>query len=262
MKRVYIVTGSGSGIGLMLTTELVASGDIVYGVDLAPHAELKAHQITADVRDYNLLGKEFKKIREREGRIDGIIHCAGIGVSGAVEFSDASELSETLAVNLAAVVELSKLALPYLRESKGKILALSSVAGIFPIPFQTYYSLSKAALISFCDALRNEVRPLGVDVCAVVPGDVKTPFTQHRRQPVSKKNLYSQRARRSIDRMARDEAAGMMPQEVTKVIRKLLNKPHLPARKIIGAKYKFLVFLDRVLPKRLAGWIIYKMYGE
>ncbi len=88
---------------------------------------------------------------------------------------------------------------------------LSSVAAVAPIPFQTYYSASKAAVNAYTMALANEVRPFGITVCAVQPGDIATGFTSAREKSQAGDQAYNGRIGRSVARMEHDETAGMSP---------------------------------------------------
>lgn len=81
-------------------------------------------------------------------------------------------------MNFFVTVNVNKAVLPYMREAeKGHIINISSVAAVAHIPFQTFYSASKAAISSYSCALDNEVKPYGIQVTAVKPGDIHTGFT-------------------------------------------------------------------------------------
>ena len=114
----------------------------------------------------------------RDSHIDVLINNAGFGISGAVEFTGTEEAQRQLDVNFFGMVRMNRQVLPVMRkQGYGRIVNLSSVAGAIPIPFQTYYSASKAAINSYTMALANEVKPFGIQVCCVQPGDIRTGFT-------------------------------------------------------------------------------------
>ena len=81
---------------------------------------------------------------------------------------------------MSAVIALSSLIIPYLKESKGNIINISSVGAVIPLPFQATYSATKAGVEIFSRALANEVKPFKIKVTAILPGDTKTGFTQNR----------------------------------------------------------------------------------
>ena len=87
-------------------------------------------------------------IADAEGRIDILVNCAGFGISGAVEFTDLSEAKRQMDVNFFGTVNVNKAVLPFMRKAgAGRIVNISSVAAVAHIPFQTYYSASKAAIV-------------------------------------------------------------------------------------------------------------------
>ncbi|MDD4213105.1 MAG: SDR family NAD(P)-dependent oxidoreductase [Bacilli bacterium] len=261
--KIVVITGASSGIGEATANYLSSLGHHVYGLSRTrPNKETYTY-ISCDVTDKSSIVQAIHEVITREGRIDVLINNAGIGTSGAVELSTKADLSRSLDVNVVGLVETTQVVLPYLRESKGMLLNLSSVAGILAIPFQTYYSMTKAAVLSFSKALALEVKPLGVRVACVLPGDTKTSFTKNRSQPaVLTNDVYRDRIDRSLKKMERDEENGVSPMNVAKVIHRVMGKKSPAIVNIVGFSYRFLVFLSRILPTRLVQWILYQMYAK
>ena len=199
--------------------------------------------------------KIFAEVHGREGRIDILVNNAGFGIAGAMEEASAASCQAIVNVNLTATCVLSGLAVPYLKETKGKIINISSVGGIMPLPYQAMYSATKAGVEVFSRALANEVKPYKIKVCAVLPGDTKTGFTAAR--VLEGEN---ERAKRSVAKMARDEQRGKSPENVAKVILRVAEKKNPPLRITVGAGYKLLVFLQRILPVGLVNFVIRKLY--
>ena len=141
------------------------------------------------------------------------------------------------------------------------IINISSVAGLLPIPFQAMYSMSKAAVISFSDALRNELRPYGVRVTSILPGDTKTGFTDSREKSEDLAG-YGDRINRSVSKMERDERNGVSPYKVAKKIIKVSKKKNPNTYYVVGFSYSLLIFLSRILPKRFTNWLIYRLYAK
>ena len=112
-------------------------------------------------------------------------------------------------------------------------------------------------------ALANELRPFGVTVCAVMPGDIKTGFTAARHKIIDGDDIYQGRIGRSVQRMEHDEQTGMDPAKVGRYIAAVASRQgnHHPlyATRI---DYKFFVFLTKVLPARFLNWLIYQLYGK
>jgi short-subunit dehydrogenase len=152
-------------------------------------------------------------------------------------------------------------AIPYLRKTKGRIVNIGSVAGELTIPFQTFYSMTKASVAALSEGLNMELKPFGIKVITVMPGDTKTGFTNNRRKTEVTNELYNDRIQKSISRMEKDEQHGKNPISVSKLIYKVIRKRRPPIKTTVGVDYKFLVFLKRLLPTRFVNYILYKMYA-
>ncbi|MBO7369280.1 MAG: SDR family oxidoreductase [Clostridia bacterium] len=262
VTKVIIVTGASKGIGRATATALIKAGHVVYGLSRTePEGDYGFNYMPLDVTDHAALERTYREIYEKEGAIDCVINNAGWGIAGAVEETDDEAVKKIFDINLCAVEKSCRVALPYLRESKGKIINLSSVAGIMPIAFQAYYTATKAAVYSFSRALAQEVKPYGVRVTSVLPGDTRTGFTAARETTV-KNGVYEERVQRSVSRMEKDEQNGASPEKVANVILKAFNKRNPRSAYVVGFSYKLIAFLDRILPKRLVDYILYKLYAK
>ncbi len=261
-NKVIIITGSSSGIG-QVTAEYLAKDYIVYGLSRSNTGDKEINHIPCDVTKKDDIKNAFNQVYENEGRIDVIINNAGLGVSGAIEYSTDEELSKIINLNVIGLVNVCKASIPYLRKTKGKIINISSVAGVLTIPFQAYYSMTKASVIVITEALRMELKPFEIKVTSVLPGDTKTNFTKNRDHPVVlEDNIYKDRIARSINKMEKDEQKGVDPIKVSKVIKKVIKKKNPPIKVTVGLDYKLLVFLKRLLPDKFVNYILYKMYAK
>ena len=111
------------------------------------------------------------------------------------------------------MVSATKAALPLMRaQGGGRIVNISSVAAPLAIPFQAWYSVSKAAVNAYTLALFNEVKQFGISVCAVMPGDIRTGFTSAREKSHAGDDVYKGRIARSVAKMEKDEENGMAPE--------------------------------------------------
>jgi short-subunit dehydrogenase len=182
--RVAIVTGASSGIGLEVTRAFVARGARVALVarsrdrldELARSLGLDSVAAFAlDVRDRTALTALPERVVDRFGRLDILVHNAGVNHRGAVAELPIDELGAILDANLVAPVLLTRAALPHL-EAGGAIVNVASLAGKVPIPDEATYSASKAGLRAFGRALRAELRERGIAVSTVCPGPVDTGF--------------------------------------------------------------------------------------
>ena len=261
MRKVALVTGGSSGIGLAAVKALEAAGCKVFSLSRRPME--REHHICADVTDEAEVRAAVASVLEETGRIDILVNCAGFGISGAVEFTELSEAKRQFDVNFFGMVNVNKAVIPVMREAgKGRIVNISSVAAPVPIPFQTYYSACKAAVNSYTMATANEIRPFGISMCAVQPGDIATGFTDARAKSVAGDDVYGGRISRSVAVMEKDERGGMKPSAAGAYVAKIALKKKVKPLYAIGLQYKAVCFLVKVLPCGLANRIIGMIYAK
>ena len=260
MKKTAIVTGGTSGIGLETVRALERAGVSVYALSRRP-AEGIEH-IACDVSDEASVRSAVSEVLRRAGRIDILINCAGFGISGALEFTDPADAQRQIDVNLFGADRLIRAVLPVMRaQGGGRVVCVSSVAAVAPIPFQAWYSASKAALNALTMALRNELRPFGVSACAVMPGDIRTGFTAARQKSAAGDEAYGGRIARSVSKMERDEQNGMSAAFAGEKIARIALKKRVRPYYALGLSYKACCALIRLLPARTACWVIGKLYA-
>ena len=260
--KVVVITGASSGIGLEMSKYLCQKEYIVYGISRTKIHDKYIKSIQADVTNYEQLKTAYQEIFDIEGQIDCLINNAGMGISGSIEETSLEDASYLMDVNFMGVFYSSKAMIPYLRKSKhAKIINMSSVAARLSIPFQGFYSSSKAAVNAFSESLNIELAPFNIQVCSVMPGDIRTSFTKNRKKNINESNHYSKRVEKSISVMEKDEQNGMDPEYAAKVIYKLLRRKRLPLYKTIGFKYKVFIFLQKLLPTKLVNRLVGSIYG-
>ena len=263
MQKVVLITGASSGIGLVTANYLSKQGFKVYGLSrTAPKEEYNFEFVSGDVTSEENIKLAVDNIIKLENKLDIVINNAGMGISGASEYNTKAEIERIFLVNVFGVFNVCKVTIPYLRKTKGQIINIGSVAAELNIPFQSYYSATKASVQAFSTSLRGEVKPFGIRVSTVLPGDTKTSFTANRQKSIIEADEhYNGRIKKSLEVMEKDEQNGMPAVSVSKVIYKLIKAKNPSAIKVVGIKYKTFVFLKRILPNRLINYVIYKMYG-
>ena len=261
MKKIAVVTGGSSGIGLAVVNEFVAKGYTVFELSRRELQEqANVIHIKTDVMDEGQLNSAFDTITNH-GAISALVCCAGGGISGAVEFTEKTQANWLFELNFFGVVNTVKAALPSMRKNGGNIVIISSVASVLPIPFQTYYSATKAALNEYACALANEVKPFGIGVCAILPGDIKTGFTDSRKKLHFGDDIYGGRISHSVEQMEHDEQNGDTPEAAALFITKIAGKRKIKPLYVIGFKYRLFVLASKLLPIRLVNFIVGKLYG-
>lgn len=264
-KKVVLITGASSGIGLATAKLFIEAGHIVYGTSRKHFSldGLKALQM--DVRMDASVQTGVQALMVAEGRIDLAILNAGYGIAGSVEDADISSVKEMFETNYFGTLRVVQSILPHMRRQKnGCIIAVSSIAGVLSIPFQSTYSASKFALEATMEALRGEVKPFGIQVSLVEPGDTKTGFTKARIlcSTEKTKDVYRESLLRSVSRMEKDEEHGVSPTKVGKIILQTAMKRNPAVRIAVGMDYRILLFLKRLLPDRLVRFVLQRMYAS
>lgn len=263
MRKVAIVTGGTSGIGRQTALALLQAGYSVYEFSRRETGVEGMHHIAADVTKEDAVKAAVDRVLAAEGRIDVLVNNAGFGISGAIEFTAAEDARRLFDANFFGMVHLNRCVIPVMRQvGRGRIVNLSSVAAPIPIPFQAYYSATKAAVNAYTMALANELRPYGVSVCAVQPGDIKTGFTAAREKVILGDDVYDGRIERSVRRMEHDEQNGMDPAVAGRFIARVAMKPSVKPLYTIGASYRLFVLLSRLLPCRFLNWLIGLLYAK
>ena len=262
-KKVCIVTGGSSGIGKCTAAALAAKGHRVYEFSRRNDPPAGVTHVTADVTDEDAVNAAVKQVADAEGKIDVLIGCAGYGISGAIEFTPLSEAKRQFDVNFFGMFSVVKAVLPHMRKQKqGRIVCISSVAAPIPIPFQGFYSACKAAVNSFAMALANEVRPYGITVTAIQPGDIASGFTDARVKTVDGDEEYGGRISRGVGVMEKDERGGMKPEQAGAFIAAAALRKNVKPLYAIGPSYKLACTAMKLLPCRVSNRMLGRIYAK
>jgi NAD(P)-dependent dehydrogenase (short-subunit alcohol dehydrogenase family) len=182
--RSALVTGGSSGIGLAIARMLRAEG---FELTLASRteekieaaaAEVGAHAVAADMGREEDCIRVVAEHRDRFGGLDLLVNSAGIGIAGTVESLQTKHIDLQLGINLRGMLLVTREAIPLLKETKGWIVNLASIAGTTPTPGLTVYGATKAAVIALTRSMNAELDGDGVRAIALCPGFVDTPMAQ------------------------------------------------------------------------------------
>jgi short-subunit dehydrogenase len=262
-KKVVVITGSSRGIGRAAAALFHEKGYTVYALSRGGCDLGGVNSVICDVTDCARMLEAIDGIFEAEKRIVVLVNNAGAGISGSVEKTVPADARKLFDLNFFALFEAVKYTAPYMRSrSSGKIINIGSVAGALHVPFQAFYSASKAAVEALSNCLRGELAPFGIKIATVMPGDTRTGFTDAREKDFEKDDPdYGERVYRSVRLMEEDERNGMSPQKAAELIYKAASSKNPKPVYVVGFKYKFFVLLGKVLPKRLVQFILNKIYS-
>ena len=182
--NVAIISGASSGIGLEITKLLDA-----YSLDelwlIASNREklenakktLKTSTriFSIDLSNESSLNEISSELEKTNPNVNYLVCSAGVGFNGPFEELTTNQISKMIDINVRALTELTTISLPYVKEN-GKIIEIASSAGFLPQPAFAVYAATKAYVISFSRALREELRKKKISVTSVCPGPVETPF--------------------------------------------------------------------------------------
>ncbi len=181
-KRAALITGGSSGIGLAIARVLAEEGFDLTLVSRrkekveAAAAELGAHAVAADLSSPDGCAPVVPAHMDKWGRLDVLVNSAGIGIGGRVEEIEIKHAGLQIAVNLGGTFIVTQAAIPHLRETRGLIVNLASIAGTIPTPGLAMYGATKAAVIALTRSLNAELEGDGIRATAISPGFVDTPM--------------------------------------------------------------------------------------
>ncbi|MBH1987765.1 MAG: SDR family oxidoreductase [Burkholderiales bacterium] len=259
-NEVVLITGCGSGIGKALALAFHQRGHRVCATArrLQSMEDLAArgiHTLSLDVTQESDVHRVLEDLCSRGESVGVLVNNAGYGAMGPLFDVPASEWQKQFDVNLFAPMALTRAVLPgMVQRRKGLIVNISSVSGVMTTPFAGAYCASKAALNAASDALRMELRPLGIRVVTVQPGGIQSAFGDRAADDVnlSPDSPY-QAVREGVLSRANESQADAMPAaRFAREVVASLDRPHPPALIRLGPKSTLLPVIKRVLP---TGWL-------
>src|SRR6201986_2258358 len=267
MKKVILVTGASSGLGLATAKALQAQGHTVYGTsrDAKKIKDVPFKPLEMDVTDDASVNAAVEKIIKAEGKIDVLINNAGNGITGPLYAMPVDIAKKQFEVNFFGVVRVSSAVLPGMIERKqGMVINIGSLAGLFGLPYQGLYSASKFAVEGYSESLRMELKNTGVKVVVVNPGDFKTDFTGNAEKapfPLKNDKLKAE-FEAAVAAMEKDESVGADPAKLGADIVKIVEKSNPKHNYLIGALGQTIaVTLKSILPGGLFVTLMNDHYG-
>jgi NAD(P)-dependent dehydrogenase (short-subunit alcohol dehydrogenase family) len=187
-QKVVIITGSSSGIGLESALLLARNGYITYATMRSPEKDtsikaaaqkenLPIRVIQLDVNDDSSVKVAVDHIISEAGRIDVLVNNAGYSLGGALEDVSMDEIQSQYETNLFGLIRVTQAVLPTMRKQRsGRIINISSGAGIFGFPGLSAYVSTKFAVEGLSESIAYELEPFGIKVILIEPGFIRTNF--------------------------------------------------------------------------------------
>jgi short-subunit dehydrogenase len=208
--------------------------------------------IPMDVTDEDSVRQGVAMVLDKAGQIDVLVNNAGFGFVGAVEETSIDEAEELFDTNFFGMLRVCHAVLPHFREQRaGTIVNISSLAGLIAQPFVAMYCATKFATEGVSEALRIEVRPFGVHVVLVEPGDTRTGFTANRLRTKASQaaSPYADNMERTLSVIEHDEEAGSSPEAVARLLEHILRgrSPRL-RYPVASAPQRFAALARKLMP--------------
>ena len=256
MSKVVLITGASSGIGKSIAEYLFQKGMTVYGTSRSPKkGEVNGvKMLELDVTNVPSIEKAVTDIITSEGVLDVLINNAGMGITGPVEDTPTNEMRKVFDTNFFGAIDVMKAVLPQMRkQQKGLIINVTSIAGYMGLPFRGLYSATKGALELITESTRMEVKPFGIDITNVAPGDFATNIAAGRyHTPVFEDSAYNEKYAENLALMDADVDGGMPPEVMANAVYKIIQTRKPKGHYKVGAfMEKFSIVLKRMLPDKL-----------
>ncbi|EHQ06787.1 MAG: SDR family NAD(P)-dependent oxidoreductase [Leptonema illini] len=268
MKKVIVISGIGQGMGREVALLLSKRDYILCGFDIDAEAirtlgeELTAQKVehlleSFDITDAKRLQKFRDSVIARHGHVDTVLSNVGIGFFGAFEEVDLERALQCFNINVIGCARLFQLFLPGMRERRaGKLVAMSSLVGQIPFPFESIYSSSKFAIEGLVQSIRFEVQPYNIEVALIEPAQVSTGFAAKVHRLPHPASPYFERVRRFLERDKELIKTATKPNEAAPRIVAVLEAKRPSLFNQVDGMSTFFLFLNRILPLKLRDFIL------
>lgn len=269
-EPVALVTGASSGLGLETAALLASSGFKVYGGARSFDASLTPHPrgftaLRLDVCSDDSVNGALEAVETDSGRsVSLLVNNAGCGLAGAVEDCSLEEAKGLFDLNLFSMMRVSKAVVPGMRERRsGLIVNIGSLMARIPLPFQGVYAASKAAVEALSDSMASELRPFGIDVAVVSPGDFKSGFTGKRKFAAKLSEAYAPTFERFMAGVAKCELEGIEAAKIAEVVVSAVKSQKRHFRYVAGSMSEKLGANSKpLMPKKAFDRIIDLRYSR
>jgi len=255
MSKVVLITGCSRGIGQAAAIRMAKAGWSVVATLRSETGreileEAGADVLLLDVTNPQQVRAGIEQIIRSYGRLDALVANAGRGLFGCFESLSEEETRQVMEVNFFAVMDCAREALPHLRESKGRLVLISSVAGRRSAPGSSLYNASKFALEGWAEGLSYELEPFGVKVVLVEPGPTQSGFFDVKWSGSRQVEAYQPLNARLQELQGKVKDKCVPVEVVTEAIERALDASNPPLRIPTGANTKLQLIAKNNLPER------------
>lgn len=273
--RSALVTGASTGIGRATALRLADGGWRVFagvrreedGEALRAASQGRIEPLILDVTDEAHVAAAAEAVGPE---LHALVNNAGISVPGPVEFMPLDDFRRQLEVNLVAQVAVTQATLGAIRSARGRIVFTGSIGARMPTPFLAAYGASKAGVAALAAALRQELRPWGIEVSTIEPGAIATEIWRRgadegaavaARLPAEGRRLYA-RPLELMDGIAKAVAQrAILPERAARVVEQALTSRRPRDRYLVGPDARVQALLARALPHRVTDAIVARQMG-
>ncbi len=268
MGQVVVITGLADGMGRVTAGKLAAAGHSIAGFDVDSEklatleGELagsgRDHLLEAfDIADRKKILKFRDRVLEKYGHVDTVLSNVGIGFFSPFEEADLEKALSCLEINVIGAAAIFQAFLPSMRRrGKGKMIAMSSLVGRIPFPFESIYTASKFAITGLMQSIKYEVEHFGIDVAVIEPAQVSTGFAAKIHILPEEGSPYRERAARFIDRDNELIKKAPDPEYAAEKIVRVVTAPRMHFFNQIDSQSRFLLWLNRFIPGGLRDAIL------
>ena len=260
--KVVLVAGASSGIGKAAAEQLALQGHNVFGTsrDSDRVSSEKVTGLSMELGDTASVEATVEAVIDSVGRLDAIFYAAGFYLAGAVEETTPEQVHAQMGAYLVGAHRLTKAVLPHFRAAgSGRLLYMSSSAGDSSLPYHVFYSASKAALQAYCDGLRYEVEPFGVQVAYLQAGGVKTGAKASFQRASDAINAYDIPREKAIGAFHRMQENGPVPHAVGRAVVNAIEDSQMKSVYRVDLSSKSIPFLQTLLPEFVFRSVLKKM---
>ncbi len=273
--HVIVITGASSGIGEACALYLDELGYRVFagvrrlsdGEALKAKASVRLTPVLLDVTDLASIDRAAETVKAAVGSagLAGLVNNAGIAVGGPLEVVPLADLRKQFEVNVIGQVAVTQALLPLLRQGRGRIVNMGSIAGRATMPFMGPYSASKFSLEALTDAMRMELRPWGIHVSIVEPGAIASRIWDKAGHAADQmeaaasaeaKAHYGEAVARVREVVARAAQRAIPARVVAEAVAHALSAARPKTRYLVGLDARFRAMLAAWLPDRVQDWLL------